>query len=224
MIKWVVFDAMGVLFVVGDDTNELLVPFIQQRNTAVSREQVNASYLRVSLGEIVPVEFWRQVGLGQRYPEVEKEYLDSQLTLNRTVVSVAESLASHYRIGLLSNDVSDWSVYLRAKHRLDFFSAVVISGDVRLRKPDPRIYESFLHLTGATGAECVFVDDRAKNLVPAKAIGMRTILFSGTKADSFVPDASVERVDFLASAIERICQQAGAGDAFGPQLSREPVR
>ncbi len=213
MIKWILFDAMGVLFVAGDDTNELLVPFVQERNTAISREQVNASYLRASLGEIAAAEFWREVGLGQQYPKVEKDYLDSQLTLNRTVVSVAESLASHYRIGLLSNDVGDWSVYLRAKYRLDFFSAVVISCDVHLRKPDPRIYESLLKMTGAIGEECVFVDDRAKNLVPVKSMGMRTVLFSSTKDDTFVPDASVERVDLLASAIERICQQAGTGDA-----------
>lgn len=29
MIKNIFFDVMGVVFVVGDDTNELLVPFIQ---------------------------------------------------------------------------------------------------------------------------------------------------------------------------------------------------
>ena len=32
MIEWVVFDVMGVVFTVGDDTNDLLVPFIWERN------------------------------------------------------------------------------------------------------------------------------------------------------------------------------------------------
>lgn len=68
---------MGVLFVVGDDTNELLVPFVQERNPAISREQVNACYLRASLGEIDPGQFWREVGLGDVYPKVEETYLDS---------------------------------------------------------------------------------------------------------------------------------------------------
>jgi HAD superfamily hydrolase (TIGR01509 family) len=216
MTKWIIFDAMGVLFVVGDDANELLVPFVQERNPAVSREQVIASYRRASLGAIDAAQFWREVGLGQLYPEVEENYLSSQLTLDRAVASVAESLASRYRIGLLSNDVSVWSMYLRRKHRLHFFNAAIISGDVHLRKPDPRIYQSFLQTAGTTGAECVFVDDRAKNLIPARSLGMKTILFAGTQDAAFAPDAFAERAELLSSAIERVCQPAGAGDAFQP--------
>jgi hypothetical protein len=30
--KWVILNAMGVIFEVGDDTNDLLVPHIQKRN------------------------------------------------------------------------------------------------------------------------------------------------------------------------------------------------
>jgi putative hydrolase of the HAD superfamily len=206
MTKWIIFDAMGVLFDVGDDTNDLLVPFVQKQNPAISREQVNAFYLRASLGEIDAGQFWREVGLGDLYPKVEETYLDTQLTLNRAVVSVIELFAPRYQIGLLSNDISEWSIYLRRKHRLRFFSAIVISGDVHFRKPDPRIYQSFLQIAGATGSECIFIDDRAKNLIPARSLGMRTILFAGsTQDDAFIPDASVERAESLASAIGRIC-------------------
>ena len=30
--KWILFDAMGVIFKVGDDTNDLLVPYVQKIN------------------------------------------------------------------------------------------------------------------------------------------------------------------------------------------------
>ncbi len=38
--QWIIFDAMGVVLGVGDDTNELLVPFVQERRN-VSRERIN---------------------------------------------------------------------------------------------------------------------------------------------------------------------------------------
>ncbi|HPB31080.1 MAG TPA: HAD-IA family hydrolase [Candidatus Sumerlaeota bacterium] len=206
MIKWIIFDAMGVIFKVGDDTNDLLVPFILRRNPTISREQVKDSYRRASLGEISSFQFWRETGLSNQYPEIEKIYLDTRLSLNPAVVSVIDSLASRYQIGLLSNDVSEWSLYLRERYRLRSFHAVIISGDVHLRKPDPRIYMTFLQTAGATGAECIFIDDRVKNLVPAKDLGMRTILFGGTLNDAFIPDASVEDAGALISAIEQVCR------------------
>jgi putative hydrolase of the HAD superfamily len=43
-------------------------------------------------------------------------------------------------------------------------------------KPDPRAYQVALQLLGAQAEECVFADDAMRNLLPAKKIGMTTIL------------------------------------------------
>lgn len=45
--KWTIFDAMGVVFVVGDDTNELLVPFVQERVSNISRDTINCVFVDV---------------------------------------------------------------------------------------------------------------------------------------------------------------------------------
>jgi epoxide hydrolase-like predicted phosphatase len=58
---------------------------------------------------------------------------------------------------------------------LDLFDVVVLSGDLGIRKPDPRIYAVALERLGATPDRCVFVDDLGGNLKPAKALGMTTI-------------------------------------------------
>lgn len=42
-------------------------------------------------------------------------------------------------------------------------------------KPDPSAYEHVLAGVGAPPGECWFVDDNAKNLLPARALGMRTV-------------------------------------------------
>lgn len=52
------------------------------------------------------------------------------------------------------------------------FDAVVISGEVRLRKPDPAIYRHTAKLLQVEPAECVFVDDTYENVRGAAAVGM----------------------------------------------------
>lgn len=68
MIKHVLLDAMGVLFTVGDDTNELLIPFVQAKNPAAEREEIRTHYHRACLGEISSRAFWEAVGLGGEFP------------------------------------------------------------------------------------------------------------------------------------------------------------
>jgi len=66
MINWVVFDAMGVVFTVGDDTNDLLVPFIQESKRGISRDVINEAFHRASLGYISTCRFWGEIGLGDK--------------------------------------------------------------------------------------------------------------------------------------------------------------
>jgi putative hydrolase of the HAD superfamily len=82
----------------------------------------------------------------------------------------AQRLHEKFKIGMLSNNVGDWSRFLRKHFELDFFDATVISGDVLFRKPDRKIFEKFLDTSGAKPEECVFIDDRKKNLETAASI------------------------------------------------------
>lgn len=65
-------------------------------------------------------------------------------------------------------------------------------------KPDPEAYRRILRHLEAQGPECVFVDDSARNLHPARALGMITIQVDGDPDDGVdfrVPDIlSVEPV------------------------------
>ena len=54
----------------------------------------------------------------------------------------------------------------------DLFDAVVISGEVGMRKPEPRIFHHAAQLLGSAPAECVFVDDLEANVRAAVGCGM----------------------------------------------------
>ena len=51
-----------------------------------------------------------------------------------------------------------------------------MSSVVKLRKPDPRVYQLAAERAGRSPDACVFIDDVESNLSPARSLGMRTIL------------------------------------------------
>lgn len=49
-LKWIIFDAMGVLFTVGDDTQDLLIPYLRDKNCSLPDQAIKQVYLKASLG------------------------------------------------------------------------------------------------------------------------------------------------------------------------------
>jgi epoxide hydrolase-like predicted phosphatase len=88
------------------------------------------------------------------------------------------------RTGLVSNS---WGTRRYDRARLGrLFDAVVISGEVGIRKPAPEIYRRGAELIGLPPAECVYVDDLPFNLEPAAALGMATV--HHTRAEQTIPE------------------------------------
>jgi putative hydrolase of the HAD superfamily len=77
------------------------------------------------------------------------------------------------RTGLISNSWGH-SRYDRDQFP-SLFDGVVISGEVGLRKPDPRIYALGAEAVDLPPEACVFVDDLPGNLKPARELGMATV-------------------------------------------------
>lgn len=60
------------------------------------------------------------------------------------------------------------------------FDVVVISAEVRLRKPDPAIFHHALDLIGLAPQECAFVDDIEDNVRAAEELGIAGVLYRDT--------------------------------------------
>ena len=86
---------------------------------------------------------------------------------------VRRARESGLRTGLLSNS---WGNDYPRDGWDEMFDVVVISGEVGMRKPEPRIFEHTLGLIGLEAAECVFVDDIRHNVDAAVAVGMVAVL------------------------------------------------
>ena len=204
--KWIIFDAMGVIFEVGDDTNDLLVPYIQKRNDMISADKINEMYLKASMGKISSFDFWKELGFYSEYPEIEREYLDTCLTIDPDFIETARTLVKNYNLAILSNDVKEWSNYLRAKFDLNsLFKIVIISGEVGYRKPDKRIFNILLDRIQSSPSNCVFLDDREKNLLQASEMGIKTIRFYREESKDYFPaDFEISSFVELVQASEKV--------------------
>lgn len=85
------------------------------------------------------------------------------------LTAVRRARAAGIRTALLSNS---WGLDYPREGWDQLFDATVISGEVGLRKPDPRIYQLAAELIGLQPADCVFVDDLHLNVRAAVGVGM----------------------------------------------------
>ena len=81
----------------------------------------------------------------------------------------------------ITNFSADFWPPFHAQERafFDRFRDIVVSGEVRLLKPDPAIYYLALDRFGLKPADALFVDDREINVEGAIAVGMKAHLFTG---------------------------------------------
>jgi epoxide hydrolase-like predicted phosphatase len=73
------------------------------------------------------------------------------------------------RTGLLSNS---WGNEYPREGWDEMFDAVVISGEVGMRKPEPEIFAHMADLLGVPAEQTVFVDDLPHNVEAARAVGL----------------------------------------------------
>lgn len=98
------------------------------------------------------------------------------------VAWIEQLKASGLKVYLLSNyprDVFTLHTECGCFPFLDRVDGRVVSGFVKMVKPNADIYEYLLSEYGLAAGECVFVDDREENVETARALGMKGIVFQG---------------------------------------------
>jgi HAD superfamily hydrolase (TIGR01509 family) len=94
-------------------------------------------------------------------------------------IKLLSSLEKKYRLAILSNNQKAWpkkfitKSHLKPLKNIPFFN----SAKIGLRKPHKEIYLFALNKLNAKPRECIFIDDKPENIQPAKALGIKTILY-----------------------------------------------
>ena len=102
------------------------------------------------------------------------------------IAGTVEILRELKRAGYSLYGLSNWSAetYPRIRHQYDFFNLfdeIILSGKVKLIKPDPAIFNLTLKKINRPVSECLLIDDSDANIIAAKKLGFATIQFQSPK-------------------------------------------
>ena len=187
MIKNIIFDLGGVLV----DWN----PVDKLRRMGLPEDEVNiiaqntafsAEWNEIDKGAIEKEKLF-DVMLA-RIPEEYRK--DAASFLNEGVFDAIhsfsysadwlKSLKQRGRSVFLLTNYSDWMFSYHYKNEFsftDYVDGMIVSGRVKLLKPDRAIYEALMSKYGLKAEECVFLDDRPENAEGARKCGMKAINF-----------------------------------------------
>ena len=101
---------------------------------------------------------------------------------------LAQKLKSNgCKLYILSNISEHFAKNYKKIPLFDIFDGLVFSGEIKLAKPDIRIFEHILNKYSLSANECVFVDDNEKNISAAKQCNINAYLFDNAKnAEEFI--------------------------------------
>ncbi len=180
-ITTILLDMYGVIL---EESKGYFIPYTYGRFEEKEWERLTRQFKQEQLftkagnGELSSDDFLSMLGFDDPAYHM-RNYISHYLTLDPDFIPFAENYYQKYDFVLLSNDVSEWSAFITEYYQLDkYFSLKIVSGDVKCRKPERKIYELALERAGKKPSECIFVDNSVKNLDIASEMGIRSVLFN----------------------------------------------
>jgi 2-haloacid dehalogenase len=180
-----VFDLGGVL--IDWNPRYLYRRYFPDDPQAIERFLSETSFFAWNVTQDAGLPFAEAVAeISARHPQYAElfraydEYYEETISgpIQPTVEILGELKQAGYPLYALSNWPSE--KFYRVRPKFDFlgwFDRVLVSGDVGLVKPDPRIFTLLLEQIGRPAEACIFIDDSDGNVGAAMALGFQTIRF-----------------------------------------------
>jgi putative hydrolase of the HAD superfamily len=195
VIQGIIFDFGGVLWAVEDEAaweahQDATAVELGFENRAALESYIygGEAWRLARVGRISDAEFWQRLlePFGLATPQARHEWVQRLYApthgVHPRMNELLGRLRGHYKLALLSN-ASDWvgEVLFDEYQLYDAFDVAVVSALVGLAKPDPAIYELTLSRLGLPAPATLFIDDQARNVRAAEALGISAIVFPGVE-------------------------------------------
>lgn len=179
MKKAIIFDFWGVI------CNDQYYPWLVKNVPNLHSDPALSEYFvelarRGDRGEITSAEFYEKVEQKTGI-SAEKMLADwrANLRINQELLDFVQTLRQNYKTAVISNTndfidsvISDYGI-------ANYFDELVLSYQVKMIKPDPKIFEYTLNKLESKPEEAIFTDDNPKNIDAAAALGIQSVLFTG---------------------------------------------
>jgi len=181
-IKAVVFDFGGVVFDWSADyLYRELIPDETKRRWFLANVCTPAWNLQQDGGRLIADA---EAELIAKHPEhadlIRAFYGQWPKTLRGTLDDGVALVEELYAAGVPLYGLTNWSAetFPYVEGRYDFlkrFRHIVVSGRIKMIKPEPRIFAHLLEHVGEPAEACVFIDDAPHNAEGARVVGMHAI-------------------------------------------------
>ena len=166
-----IFDCFGVLYHSSADE-------LYRRCAPERRDELHDIRMQRDRGYIHYDEYLDLVAelLGMDQPEL-RELAEQSHVRNEELFAFIRSIdRTKYRVGLLSN-IGDTTMdqLIPESEQKELFDEVILSYQVGMIKPDPRLFQLMVERIGVPAEACVMIDDVERNCLSAQSIGMQAI-------------------------------------------------
>jgi epoxide hydrolase-like predicted phosphatase len=190
MIKALISDLGGVLLRTRSDSSRRA---LEQRlslppNTIEARVFSSDLSQKAMCGEVSEEAMWRALEqdfdllrFGMTRQDLQDEFFAEDF-LDEELIAFIRSVRPGLKTGLVSNAWDGLREVLQTRVPIvDAFDVIVISAEVKIAKPDPRIYHLALEQLEVKPAEAIFLDDFIENVEAAAALGLHSVHFRSSE-------------------------------------------
>jgi len=135
---------------------------------------------KASIGLMTEEQHWRDVARRLGADDEWKSIADAFFAgdrIDRSLLGFIQSVRPGLKTGVISNAWDGLRAYMQEQGFLAPFDEIIVSAEVGIVKPDPRIYHFALQKLGVQPGEAIFVDDMPENIAAANALGMKGVHF-----------------------------------------------
>ncbi len=185
MTKAIIFDIGGVLV---KQIHQQLLKELSDKYNIDMNELENFEpglFDNTMTGKITETEYFERIIKHFNLPVSVSDLNERATELTEPIKEtwpIVEKLKGKYVLAVLSDMGKEWTKTREEKFKIsEYFDYVVYSYEVGVRKPNVKIYKHLLNLMKIPASECIFIDDKQKNVDVARELGMKTILFENAE-------------------------------------------
>jgi 2-haloacid dehalogenase len=184
-IKAVVFDFGGVL--IGWNPRNLYSRFFPKQPQAMEDFLAEIGFMEWNAQQDKGRPFAEAVAeLSEQFPHHEhliRAYHENwRESITGSIDGTVELLQMLKEKGHALYGLSNWGAetFAIVRHEFEFlnlFDEIILSGEVKLIKPEPEIFQLCLKKIGKPASQCLFIDDSEANIIAAQKLGFDTVHF-----------------------------------------------
>ncbi len=172
-IEAIIFDMVGVLLFKKID-------YTPKTKKEINAEKIEKLYNHLDDRKLL-LDLKEKAGLTDKEINEALPYIPRKYEKFKELWSLLPILKKNYKLAVINNGNNLAGKYWKKRFGFNIFDAFVNSAKEKVKKPNPKIYFITCKKLNVKPMNCLFMDDTKENIITAKRLKMKTILWEEGK-------------------------------------------